>query len=77
MDLVAFDRTALVIPTPGQDEQEYLARLHRSTGLFIVQTQNDLDLNAALAAVRHRKTNKILFNGTLLDDAMEDLSTLL
>ncbi|HQV74943.1 MAG: glycosyltransferase [Flavobacteriales bacterium] len=77
MDLVALDRTALVIPTPGQDEQEYLARLHRSTGLFIVQNQNDLDLNAALAAVRHRKTNKILFNGTLLDDAMEDLSTLL
>jgi len=77
MDLVASDRTALVIPTPGQDEQEYLARLHRSTGLFIVQNQNDLDVNAALAAVQHRKTSTILFNGTLLDKAMKDLSTLL
>lgn len=77
MDLVALDRTALVIPTPGQDEQEYLARLHRSTGLFIVQNQNDLDVNAALAAVQHRKTSTILFNGTLLDEAMKDLSTLL
>lgn len=77
MDLMALGRSALVIPTPGQDEQEYLARLHRSTGLFIVQNQNELDLNAALAAIEHRNTSTILFSGTLLDEAMKDLSTLL
>jgi len=77
MDLVALGRSALVIPTPGQDEQEYLARLHRGTGLFIVQHQDQLDLNAALAAVDHRNASKTLLNGTLLDDAMRDLSTLL
>jgi predicted glycosyltransferase len=49
MDLVALGRSALIVPTPGQPEQEYLARLHRGTGRFLVQHQRNLDLRAALA----------------------------
>lgn len=48
MDLMAIGRPALIIPTPGQPEQEYLAELHQRTGRFIVQPQHGIDLRAAM-----------------------------
>jgi len=48
MDLTALGRKALIIPTPGQPEQEYLAALHAGTGRFLVQLQDAIDLHAAL-----------------------------
>lgn len=49
MDLAALGRTALLVPTPGQEEQEYLGRLHAASGRFIIGTQDGLDIAAALA----------------------------
>jgi predicted glycosyltransferase len=76
MDLAAIGRTALVIPTPGQEEQEYLGRLHEGTGRFIVQRQDGIDL---LAALRRAHGMKPLTptSGDLLGSAMEDLAALL
>lgn len=74
MDLAVLGRAALLIPTPGQAEQEYLGSLHRRTGRFMVQQQGAIDLQAGLrkaggglvAAPRH---------GTpLLDAALADLA---
>ncbi|MEY3052863.1 MAG: hypothetical protein RLY31_2648 [Bacteroidota bacterium] len=49
MDLAVLRKKALLIPTPGQTEQEYLAeRLHRK-GFFLTQTQGSVDLAAALS----------------------------
>ena len=48
MDLEALGRSALIIPTPGQAEQEYLGRLHALTGRFVVQHQGAIDLRSAL-----------------------------
>ncbi|HNK39720.1 MAG TPA: hypothetical protein PL002_00960, partial [Flavobacteriales bacterium] len=48
MDLERIGRTALLVPTPGQPEQEYLGRLHKDNGRFIVQVQGELDIAAAL-----------------------------
>lgn len=52
MDLYSFPKPALLIPTPGQPEQEYLATLplHKST--FEIQTQQKLDVIAGLARVQ-------------------------
>ena len=47
MDLDAIGRGALLVPTPGQPEQEYLGRLHRQAGLHCIQEQHGLDLAAA------------------------------
>lgn len=44
MDLVAIKKMALLIPTPGQTEQEYLARHGSSLGLFCATTQKELAL---------------------------------
>lgn len=44
MELVELNRQALLIPTPGQTEQEYLGWLHNSRGTYLSVTQQRLDL---------------------------------
>jgi UDP-N-acetylglucosamine transferase subunit ALG13 len=46
MDLIAMKKTALLIPTPGQTEQEYLAERLKEQKWFSASSQNDL--NAAV-----------------------------
>ena len=77
MDLVALGRSALVIPTPGQAEQVYLGELHSRTGRFIVQAQDQVDLQAVLGsdAVRLRQVPQP--GNALLERALDDLGTLL
>jgi hypothetical protein len=43
MDLVALGKTALLVPTPGQPEQEYLAEYMTQKGFFMHIRQDDLD----------------------------------
>jgi len=40
MDLAALGRNAIVVPTPGQTEQEYLASYHSKKGFFITVHQD-------------------------------------
>ena len=44
MELAGFGKRALFIPTPGQSEQEYLAKLHRERGHVFSTTQSVLDI---------------------------------
>lgn len=52
MDLVAMKRTALLVPTPGQTEQEYLAAHLSRSGYFISANEKDLDLKAEVERLR-------------------------
>ena len=77
MDLAALGRSALLIPTPGQPEQEYLGRLHQRIGRHLVQRQDQLDL---LGAWQQRgsmpdRTEKV--DPTLLASALDELAELL
>lgn len=47
MDLVALNVKALLVPTPGQTEQEYLAQHNCKwrSGLFVMMSQEDLTLS--------------------------------
>lgn len=74
MDLVAMGLTALLIPTPGQPEQEYLARLHHGSGRFLVQDQGSIDLNAALDRDRSGAQVPDTPDTDLLTVAMKDLA---
>lgn len=49
MDLAVLQKPALLIPTPGQTEQEYLAELLQAQGLFHTQQQSEMDLKKGLA----------------------------
>lgn len=48
MDLVTLHKPAILIPTPGQTEQEYLARHLQAEGLFTFAPQKGFNLQAAL-----------------------------
>jgi UDP:flavonoid glycosyltransferase YjiC (YdhE family) len=48
MDLALLGKKALIIPTPGQTEQEYLAATLPEKGLFLSCSQNELDIPAAM-----------------------------
>jgi hypothetical protein len=56
MDLTAIGRSAVLVPTPGQPEQEYLAEYLTDNGLFKTTSQESLDLGRIL--------NQESFNGS-------------
>ncbi len=47
MDLAALEKTAILIPTPGQTEQEYLGKYFHENRVFLSQNQKELDLGKA------------------------------
>lgn len=77
MDLVAIGRSALIIPTPGQAEQEYLGELHARTGRFLVQRQGNIDLLSALQRADKGPIDTPTTGGELLEQALVDLAQLL
>lgn len=55
MDLAALGKPAVLIPTPGQTEQEYLANALSKQHLFVVQHQDAIDLKSALHQVQQTR----------------------
>ncbi|MEM8526662.1 MAG: glycosyltransferase [Bacteroidota bacterium] len=51
MDLIKTQNSAILIPTPKQTEQEYLAQHFLAQGIFFSQTQEEFDLEYALESV--------------------------
>lgn len=51
MDLWKLQKPALLIPTPGQTEQEYLAKALSDKKLFLTQSQENLNIKKALIEV--------------------------
>lgn len=49
MDLAELQRRTVLIPTPGQTEQVYLARYHHARGTALAADQRRLDLGASAA----------------------------
>ncbi len=81
MDLVVLGKRAVMVPTPGQTEQEYLATSLSARGVFHAVSQSDLKLSEAIALAESGSTvglNSISANSSeLLQRALEEwLSTL-
>ena len=51
MDLITLNQKAILIPTPGQTEQEYLAQYHFDQGNFYTQKQHEFNLKDGLEKV--------------------------
>lgn len=51
MDLCALGKKSLLVPTPGQTEQEYLASYHKSRGDYYCVTEDELDIQHQLEEV--------------------------
>lgn len=77
MDLEALGRNALIIPTPGQAEQEYLGELHGGTGRHLVQAQHSVDIGAALLSVPRLSQVPRTSDPVLLERALNGLAEML
>jgi uncharacterized protein (TIGR00661 family) len=53
MDLAATGKKAILIPTPGQTEQEYLGNILKEKKISCVQEQNNFSLNEAMKSLQY------------------------
>ena len=49
--MAVFGKKAILVPTPGQTEQEYLANYHQQKGWHYALAQKDFDLKQALEKI--------------------------
>lgn len=74
MELISLRKSALLIPTPGQTEQEYLARYLSETGWFKTCLQKNLGLTLDLNIPEAKWTSEIIDeSGMLLEKALSEL----
>jgi len=52
MDLFVLGRSAVLVPTPGQTEQEYLARYLSAKGFFFRISQDDFNISSTVNAAK-------------------------
>ncbi len=73
MDYAFLGKKAILIPTPGQTEQEYLAKYHQRKGHYYSESQSDFNLGRALEASEHYQGISIDPGANLLDPGLKKL----
>jgi UDP-N-acetylglucosamine:LPS N-acetylglucosamine transferase len=73
MDMAALGKKAVFIPTPGQPEQEYLARRLKKQGLFYTVSQTDFNLEKAFREVDRYRGLDVQNDYTILDQRLDAL----
>ena len=73
MDLLKLSKKAIIIPTPGQTEQEYLAMHLNQLKLFVVQSQKNISLKDAFDLSRNSCPENNSFNFEGYKKALEEL----
>ena len=71
MDLAALGNKAILIPTPGQTEQEYLATYFSEKEIFFYQSQKQLNLDVALRAAGNYKGLETILANELLNKSVK------
>ena len=67
MDLITLRKKAIIVPTPGQTEQEYLAKYHLSKNNFYTQNQSKLNLSKGLVCAKKMSSLPKLKEGLTLN----------
>lgn len=74
MDLAKLSKKAIFIPTPGQTEQEYLAKRLEEKSIAYFEKQKDFDLCRALRqSERYSGFRDFDFDGRYLEGAIDEL----
>lgn len=63
MDLATLHKKAILIPTPGQTEQEYLGKYLHAEGMYYTMSQKKFELQKALEATAAFPFNTLSFPG--------------
>jgi len=75
MELISLNCSALLIPTPGQTEQEYLAAYLSEKGWFTTISQKNINSGIILPSVKSGCPREIIEQSRLLlDKALKELS---
>ena len=75
MDLWVLGKNAILVPTPGQTEQEYLAKKFKDEGIFYSIAQNDFDLGKSLEeSKKYTGFDNPILNSAPLNDAINKLA---
>jgi UDP:flavonoid glycosyltransferase YjiC (YdhE family) len=73
MDLAVLGKPAILVPTPGQTEQEYLADYHMSKRHFYSVSQHEFDLTRLLRLARNYPGINIKADQAVLNERIEQL----
>ncbi|MCX7861845.1 MAG: hypothetical protein N2449_02485 [Bacteroidales bacterium] len=73
MDLFYLKRTAILVPTPGQTEQEYLASYYKERRIFVIYQQENFDLEKAIQELSVYSMNYQYTQQYLLDEAIKNV----
>lgn len=73
LDLTVIGKRALVIPTPGQPEQIYLAEALMENNLFFMQHQDSLNLEKDIPKAMNYSGYNNTFEAIVLKDRLEEL----
>jgi predicted glycosyltransferase len=74
MELISLNCSALLVPTPGQTEQEYLAGYLSEKGWFETVSQKNINFGLTLPAKKASWTNEIINESKkLLEKALDEL----
>ena len=76
MDLAVFGKKAILVPTPGQTEQEYLATYHYQNRHYYYMPQKEFNLNEALINSEGFTGVRLSNNTILLKERIKALSPL-
>ncbi len=68
MDIAALGKKAILIPTPGQTEQEYLAKRFLKNGIFYSLPQNKFDLHKAIYEATKFAGIRLVSDGAILKE---------
>lgn len=75
MDLAHVGKKVILVPTPGQTEQEYLAENLAKNQLAVIQKQNHLQIKQAAVRLENvQSLSAIDFNPDLLDAQLENFA---
>lgn len=77
MDLAAFGKKALLVPTPGQTEQEYLANFHAAQKRFYVAKQSGLNLKDDLSKALSYQGFRLHYDTAGLETALDSFQLLI
>ena len=73
MELIPFGKKLILVPTPGQTEQEYLARRWQENGWAIAFTQTEFHLETALKAAANFNYQPVPFESFTKEALKETL----
>lgn len=72
MELASLGKPAILIPTPGQTEQEYLAERLSEKNFFVTKNQDSLNMQEGLLKLKQLNNRKISYEGNLFKEALKN-----